>query len=80
MEIKEFKIRLGEVLDQEDDLIDRIEKETIRLAESGGIDLESEDNFAIVKTCLYVALKNQVVRYEPLTEDYRKIANNLEHF
>ena len=78
MTIQEFKIKLGEVINP--DLTSDIEKETIKLAESGGVDLENENDYAIVKTCLSVALENMSHDLYPLSEEYQRIAKNLRHF
>jgi hypothetical protein len=80
MKIKDFKDYLGKMLDDEGDFVGQIEKEAVRLAQSGGIDLESyENNFLAPKICLYVALLNMAEEYRPLSE-YKEVANNLKNF
>jgi len=59
-----------------------LEKESMRLFESGGIDPNKFDNDMLLpKIILYVALQNEAEQYRPLSSTYysRTIAN-LKHF
>jgi hypothetical protein len=74
---KQFTKKLKEI---NKDIKNYLEKEALRLFESGGIDTSSyENNYLLPKICLYVALKNTIYQYRPLS-DYIKEANNLENF
>jgi len=58
-----------------------IEKESLRLFESGGIDTKKyENNYLLPKICLYVALQNTAWQHKPLADSYIKEAKNLLKF
>lgn len=78
MTIKEFKTRLNEVL-QASEIETNLKKECLRLAKSGGVNLEVEYNYAIIKTILRVALLNEAQKTY-IAGRYNKIADNLLYF
>lgn len=81
MKIKDFKAFLGELIDEENDLTKTIENEAVRLAKSGGIDLESYgDDFLAPKICLYVALLHTAEQFYPFSADSKKVADNLAKY
>jgi len=58
-----------------------IEKESLRLFRSGGVDIQRyENNFMLPKIVLTVAYKNLSFQYLPLNKDGEKEVKNLEHF
>ena len=58
-----------------------IDEETLRLFNSGAINKNSyEDNYALPKIILTVALKNLSFQYLPLTPEGKRESLNLERF
>lgn len=63
------------------DLIEGIRKECNRLYDSGAVDTGSyENNYALPKIILSVAIENQIRQYLPLDSKWKKEARNLRHF
>lgn len=79
MKLNTFVKRLNQVI-KSNDLIKNVKREAIRLAESGGIDLEKFDDFVPAKVCLHIALLNEANQYAPLSIEAKKVASNLKHF
>lgn len=61
------------------DINSYIDRETLRLFESGGVDPDSfENSYALPKIILFVTLQNLGKQYRPLT--YDKELKNLQYF
>jgi len=78
MNIKEFEKRLDEVL-KNNDIMGDIKKECIRLVKSGGVDLEKEQDFGIVKAILKASLMNEAEAIG-VPDGYKKTIRNLLSF
>jgi hypothetical protein len=63
------------------DCISSIEKECIRLFDSGAVDTEKyENDYALPKIIYATALKNIADQYQPFSSEYREEMENLSHF
>ena len=71
----------GKVDNMLPDLTKALQKECLRLFDSGGIDTSKYDtNYILPKIVLSVAIKNQVIQYRPLYKQHSKDIKNLESF
>ena len=78
MKKSEAKKKINELLKE---LKPHLKKECERLLNSGGIDVEkAENNYALPKIILHIALENQARQYRPFTKEYLKEAKNLRHY
>jgi len=83
MILKVFSQKLDELLSGNNDILTEIKEETLRLLNSGAVNLESyeNDDFRIVKTILAVALHNIAENHTPYPFDnYLKVFKNLKKF
>jgi hypothetical protein len=56
-------------------------KEAERLFDSGGIDpLKYCNDFVLPRIVMHVVLKNEAFQYIPFTDEYKRVALNLEKF
>lgn len=65
-----------------DELTDKITEECKRLMNSGGIDIDQfeDESYVPARIILTVALRNVANRVSPVSQEYKSIIKNLEHF
>lgn len=63
------------------DVMALIREETIRKLNSGAIDVDTyEDNYLLSKILLSIALEEASYQYRPLSDEGKKVFNNLKKF